>query len=145
MQVNETLSEGLKREFTIVVPSSDVEAEVEGRLIELSKTVKMKGFRPGKVPLSIIRRQQKLRHLPTGHVLLNRYWRLMSPNGYSTYFKREMKKMPGCERKTVGCMAIRHSVITHFRRGEMKITAEKAFADRCMHKSTERNKQYRID
>ena len=59
MQVNETLSEGLKREFTIVVPSSDVEAEVEGRLIELSKTVKMKGFRPGKVPLSIIRRQYR--------------------------------------------------------------------------------------
>ena len=59
MQVNETLSEGLKREFTIVVPSSDVEAEVETRLLELSKTVKMKGFRPGKVPLSIIRRQYR--------------------------------------------------------------------------------------
>ncbi len=59
MQVNETLSEGLKREFTIIVPSSDVEAEVEGRLLELSKTVKMKGFRPGKVPLAIIRRQYR--------------------------------------------------------------------------------------
>ena len=59
MQVNETLSEGLKREFTIIVPSSDVEAEVEGRLIELSKTAKMKGFRPGKVPLAIIRRQYR--------------------------------------------------------------------------------------
>ncbi len=59
MQVNETLSEGLKREFQIIVPSSDVEAEVEGRLLELSKTVKMKGFRPGKVPLSIIRRQYR--------------------------------------------------------------------------------------
>jgi trigger factor len=59
MQVNETLSEGLKREFQIVVPSSDVEAEVEGRLLELSKTVKMKGFRPGKVPIAIIRRQYR--------------------------------------------------------------------------------------
>ena len=59
MQVNETLSEGLKREFTIIVPSSDVEAEVEDRLLELSKTVKMKGFRPGKVPLAIIRRQYR--------------------------------------------------------------------------------------
>ena len=59
MQVNETLSEGLKREFTIVVPSSDVEAEIETRLLELSKTVKMKGFRPGKVPLSIVRRQYR--------------------------------------------------------------------------------------
>ncbi|MDA0230618.1 MAG: trigger factor [Proteobacteria bacterium] len=59
MQVNETLSEGLKREFTIIVPSSDVEAEVEGRLLELSKTIKMKGFRPGKVPLAIVRRQYR--------------------------------------------------------------------------------------
>jgi len=59
MQVSETLSEGLKRGLKIVVPSSDVESEVEDRLVELSKTVKMKGFRPGKVPLSIIRRQYR--------------------------------------------------------------------------------------
>ena len=36
-----------------------MEAEVEGRLLELSKTVKMKGFRPGKVPIAIIRRQYR--------------------------------------------------------------------------------------
>jgi len=59
MQVSETLTEGLKRGLKIVVPSSDVEAEIEERLVELSKTVKMKGFRPGKVPLSIIRRQYR--------------------------------------------------------------------------------------
>jgi trigger factor len=59
MQVSETLSEGLKRELKIVVPSSEVEAEIEDRLLELSKTVKMKGFRPGKVPLAIIRRQYR--------------------------------------------------------------------------------------
>ncbi len=59
MQVSETLSEGLKRGLKIVVPSSELEAEIEERLVELSKTVKMKGFRPGKVPLSIIRRQYR--------------------------------------------------------------------------------------
>ena len=59
MQVSETLSEGLKRGIKIVVPSSDLEAEIEERLVELSKSVKMKGFRPGKVPLSIIRRQYR--------------------------------------------------------------------------------------
>jgi len=59
MQVNETLSEGLKREYQIIVPASDVEAEVQSRLLELSKTVKMKGFRPGKVPLAIISRQYR--------------------------------------------------------------------------------------
>lgn len=59
MQVTETLSEGLKREYKVVVPAADLDSKVENRLLELSKTVKMKGFRPGKVPLSIIRRQYR--------------------------------------------------------------------------------------
>ncbi len=59
MQVTETLSEGLKREFKVVVPASDLEAQIESRLEELSKTVRMKGFRPGKVPMSIVRRQYR--------------------------------------------------------------------------------------
>ena len=59
MQVNETLSKGLEREFQITISSTELEAEVEARLTELSGTVKMKGFRPGKVPLSIVRRQYR--------------------------------------------------------------------------------------
>ena len=59
MQVTETLSEGLKRELKVTVPAADLEAEIEGRLSELSKTVTMKGFRPGKVPLSIVRRHYR--------------------------------------------------------------------------------------
>lgn len=59
MQVTETQSEGLKREIKIVVPSSEMETEVESRLVEMSKTLKMKGFRPGKVPMAIVRRQYR--------------------------------------------------------------------------------------
>ena len=59
MQVIETLAQGLKRELKVTVPASDLEAAVEERLRELCKTVKMKGFRPGKVPLSIVRRHYR--------------------------------------------------------------------------------------
>ena len=67
MQVTETLSEGLKRELKVTVPAADLEAVVEGRLDELRKTVTMKGFRRGKVPLSIVRRRYQPRVL--GEVL----------------------------------------------------------------------------
>jgi trigger factor len=55
MQVTETLSEGLKRGFTIVVPAADIEGKRAGRLNELSKTVKLPGFRPGKVPMGVVK------------------------------------------------------------------------------------------
>lgn len=67
MQVTETLAEGLRRELKVTVPAADLEADVEGRLDELRKTVTMKGFRPGKVPLSIVRRHYQPRVL--GEVL----------------------------------------------------------------------------
>jgi trigger factor len=67
MQVTETLSEGLRRELKVTVPAADLEADVEGKLDELRKTVTMKGFRPGKVPLSIVRRHYQPRVL--GEVL----------------------------------------------------------------------------
>ena len=56
MQVTETLAEGLRRELKVTVPAADLEADIEGRLDELRKTVTLKGFRRGKVPLSIVRR-----------------------------------------------------------------------------------------
>ncbi|MDE0049219.1 MAG: trigger factor [Rhodospirillales bacterium] len=61
MQVTETLSEGLKRELKVTVPAADLEADIEGRLDELRRTVTMKGFRRGKVPLSIMRRHYQPR------------------------------------------------------------------------------------
>lgn len=57
MQVTETLTEGLKRGFTVVVPGSDLSEKREKRLAELSKTMQMPGFRPGKVPLSMVRKR----------------------------------------------------------------------------------------
>jgi len=56
MQVTETLSEGLKREFKVVVPAAELDAKVNERLGELKDRVRINGFRPGKVPVSHLKR-----------------------------------------------------------------------------------------
>ncbi|MFP6709097.1 MAG: trigger factor [Alphaproteobacteria bacterium] len=56
MQVSETLSKGLKREYKVVVDAADMEAKVTDKLIDLAKEAQMPGFRPGKVPVKILRR-----------------------------------------------------------------------------------------
>ncbi|KQT60514.1 MULTISPECIES: trigger factor [unclassified Aureimonas] len=56
MQVTETKAEGLKREIEIVVPASDLEARLQTKLHEASGQAKLKGFRPGKVPLAHLRK-----------------------------------------------------------------------------------------
>jgi len=56
MQVTETLSEGLKREFRVVVPAAELDAKVNERLDELKGRIRIDGFRPGKVPVAHLRR-----------------------------------------------------------------------------------------
>ncbi len=55
MQVTETLSEGLKRGWTVVVPTADIEGRRSKRLAELAKTVNLPGFRPGRVPMPVVK------------------------------------------------------------------------------------------
>ncbi len=57
MQVTETLKDGLKRGYKLVVEAADLEAKVEGKLKEAQPDIEMKGFRKGKVPLALLRRQ----------------------------------------------------------------------------------------
>src|SRR5919107_2857752 len=56
MQVTETRSEGLQREFKVVVPASDLDAKVNARLNDIKNRVQIPGFRPGKVPVSHLKR-----------------------------------------------------------------------------------------
>ena len=56
MQVTETLVEGLKHEFQISVPASDLEAKADTRLVDLKDKVRLNGFRPGKVPVSHLKK-----------------------------------------------------------------------------------------
>jgi trigger factor len=55
MQVTETSADGLKREYTITVPAGDLEQEINRRLGEIGRQVRLPGFRPGKVPMQILR------------------------------------------------------------------------------------------
>ncbi|BBK32077.1 trigger factor [Stella humosa] len=57
MNVVETASQGLKREFKVTVPAAELSGKVETRLTEIAKTANMPGFRPGKVPLPVLRRR----------------------------------------------------------------------------------------
>jgi trigger factor len=57
MQVTQTGSDGLKREFRIVVPNDEVESQISSRLDELGRTIRVPGFRPGRVPQQLLRRR----------------------------------------------------------------------------------------
>lgn len=57
MQVTETNADGLKREFKIVVPASALQDKMDSRLKELSQQVRLPGFRPGKVPMALMKKK----------------------------------------------------------------------------------------
>lgn len=56
MQVTETLSQGLRREFRVVLPASDLTSRVHERLTTMKDRVRINGFRPGKVPVEHLKR-----------------------------------------------------------------------------------------
>ena len=56
MQVTETAAAGLKREFRVVVPATDLEAKVNEKLDDLKERVQLRGFRPGMVPVAHLKR-----------------------------------------------------------------------------------------
>ncbi len=56
MQITETVSEGLRREFKIVIPANDLDQRLIGRIEEMKPRVHLKGFRPGKAPVSFLKR-----------------------------------------------------------------------------------------
>ncbi|HWA45984.1 MAG TPA: trigger factor [Hypericibacter adhaerens] len=57
MQVTETANEGLKREFKIVIPAKDFEKKIENELQEYGRQVRLPGFRPGKVPMPVLKQR----------------------------------------------------------------------------------------
>jgi trigger factor len=57
MQVTETLSTGLKRGYTVVLPAADIEGRRAARLTDIGKSLRLPGFRPGKVPMSLVKQR----------------------------------------------------------------------------------------
>ncbi len=56
MEATELLNEGLKRQYKVVVPASELEKRLDARLAEMAKTARLPGFRPGKVPVKHLKR-----------------------------------------------------------------------------------------
>ncbi|ACB95805.1 trigger factor [Beijerinckia indica] len=56
MQVTETLSQGLKREYKVVLPAADIASRLDEQLQEMKAKVRINGFRPGKVPVAHLKR-----------------------------------------------------------------------------------------
>ena len=57
MQITEIKSEGLSREFKVVVPASELDRQLELRLQEIGRTAKIPGFRPGKIPMDMLKQR----------------------------------------------------------------------------------------
>lgn len=76
MQVSVESTGALERKMTVVVPEERIEQEVAKRLKSISKTAKLDGFRPGKVPFSIIQKRygQQVRDEVMGDVIQSTYY-----------------------------------------------------------------------
>lgn len=85
MQVTETKNEGLSRAFAITIPAADIEQRVESRLRELVHQVNIPGFRPGKVPVKLIR--QRYGDAVKGEVLQA----AVSENAHKALMEREIQ------------------------------------------------------
>ncbi len=57
MQVSLSATGGLERRLEVAVPATEVDSEVEQRLKQISRTARLKGFRPGKAPYAVVRKQ----------------------------------------------------------------------------------------
>jgi trigger factor len=57
MQISETLSQDLHKQFTVTIPASELEGRVNARLEEMKPRMNLKGFRPGKAPVSHLKKQ----------------------------------------------------------------------------------------
>ena len=56
MQIVETSNEGLKRAYSVTIPAADIAARIDGEVKKIAPTLRMPGFRPGKVPANLVRK-----------------------------------------------------------------------------------------
>ncbi len=57
MQITETLADGLKHDFRVVVPAEDLRSEIDSKLAEYGANLRLPGFRPGRAPMKILRQR----------------------------------------------------------------------------------------
>ncbi|MEX0807952.1 MAG: trigger factor [Dongiaceae bacterium] len=57
MQVTETNNQGLRRDYKVVVPASQLQTDIASELAEMGKSAKIPGFRPGKIPMPVLKQR----------------------------------------------------------------------------------------
>ena len=89
MQVSVEASNGLERKLVIDVPAENIDGAVQKRLQEMTRTVKMNGFRPGKVPFKVVKKRygNAVRQEVLGEVMQRHYFEAVqqeeiTPAGY---------------------------------------------------------------
>ncbi|MDX5298764.1 MAG: trigger factor, partial [Gammaproteobacteria bacterium] len=92
MQVSVETTSGIERRMTIGVPAQQVEQAVQARLQETSRSARMNGFRPGKVPMSVVKRRfgAGVRQEVIGEIMRDAYVRALdseklTPAGYPRF------------------------------------------------------------
>ncbi|WP_158967595.1 trigger factor [Paraglaciecola sp. L3A3] len=96
MQVSVETSTGLERRLTITVPAASIDTAVKSRLQQLAKTQRINGFRPGKVPVNVIKKRygQAVRQEIAGEVMQQNFYQAI------TQEKITPAGMPSFEMKT---------------------------------------------
>lgn len=104
MQVSVETTNGLERRLTIAVEEDTIADAVQNKLKDLTRTVKMKGFRKGKVPLKVVQQQygNQVRQEVIGDVLQSTFYEAVSqeklrPAGMPTFDTKQMEPGKGLE------------------------------------------------
>lgn len=75
MQVSVETTSGLGRRMTVQIPADQIDQQVESKLQQLAQTVRLDGFRPGKVPLSVVKKRygRQVRQEAAGELIASSY------------------------------------------------------------------------
>ncbi|MFQ5470531.1 MAG: trigger factor [Gammaproteobacteria bacterium] len=97
MQVSVETTTGLERRLTVEVPAERVESEIKNRLMSLSRTVKMPGFRPGKVPMKVLTTQygSKVRQEVLAEVTQSSFYEAIVQEKLTPASKPRFESSPG--------------------------------------------------
>lgn len=101
MQVSLTTTGGLERRLEVAVPGDQVNTEVESRLKQLSRTARLKGFRPGKAPYSVIQKQfgEQVRNEVVGDLIRSSYVEAVNQEKLSPAGGPRIELQPGGDLK----------------------------------------------
>ncbi len=108
MQVSIESSEGLERRMKVELPAEQVNETVEKRLKELARTVRLDGFRPGKVPVSIVRKRfsDQVRQEVFGDLVKSTYFEALTQENLVPAGEPEIEAAEDLSGDTMGYVAV---------------------------------------